>query len=99
MKPRVAPTGRSRKISVSVTADDLRVLSARANRLHGGNLSAVIHDIAATLRREEAADRVLRALGGDEVSGAEMEAIRDEVRAPEGGKRLPKSGGARTTVA
>ncbi len=46
---------RSRKISVSVTAEDLRVLIARARRDYGNNVSAVIHDLVETLRREEAA--------------------------------------------
>jgi hypothetical protein len=73
----------SRKISVSISTADLRVLSARARRLHRGNLSAVVHEMAASLRREEAADEVLRALGAERVTEEEMQEIRREIaRAP-----------------
>jgi hypothetical protein len=71
----------SRKISISVSEDDLRVLHARAKRVHAGNVSAVIHDMVATLRREEAIDELLEVLGGDRVSNEEIQAIRDEVAA------------------
>jgi hypothetical protein len=70
---------RSRKISVSVSEDDLRVLRARAKRLYRGNLSAVVHEMAAAVRREEAADELLKMLGGDRITEEEMQAIRDEV--------------------
>lgn len=72
---------RSRKISVSVSEDDLRVLRARAKRLHRGNLSAVVHEMAAAVKREEAADELLKMLGGDRITEGELQAIRDEVAA------------------
>jgi hypothetical protein len=70
---------RSRKISVSVSRDDLAVLAARAKRLHRGNLSAVVHEMVAALRRQEAADRLLEMLGGDRVTEADIDAIRKEM--------------------
>lgn len=78
---------RSRKISVSVSEDDLRVLRARAKRLYRGNLSAVVHEMAAAVRREEAADELLKMLGGERVTEEEMQAIRDEVSAARAGIR------------
>jgi hypothetical protein len=72
---------RSRKISVSVSEEDLAVLSARAARVHRGNLSAVVHEMAAAVRREEAADELLEMLGGERVTEEEMQRVRDEVAA------------------
>jgi hypothetical protein len=70
---------RSRKISVSVSTADLKVLSARARRLHRGNLSAVVHELVAALQREEAAEEVLAILGGDRITEEEMQAIGQEI--------------------
>lgn len=69
----------SRKISISVSQEDLATLSARAKRVHGGNVSAVVHELIAALRREEAADDLLGILGGDRITEKEMQAVRDEV--------------------
>jgi len=71
----------SRKISVSVSKDDLEVLSARAKRLHHGNISAVVHEMIATVRRQEAMDELLDTLGGDRVTEEEMQKLRDEIAA------------------
>jgi macrodomain Ter protein organizer (MatP/YcbG family) len=71
----------TRKVSISVSSDDLRTLSARAKRLHGGNVSAVVHEMVDALRRLEAADQVLAMLGGDRVSEQDMQKVRDEVAA------------------
>ncbi|MBK9001190.1 MAG: hypothetical protein IPM35_36170 [Myxococcales bacterium] len=78
----------ARKISISVSEEDLRVLSRRARRAHGGNVSAVIHELTATLRRQEAADRLLDLLGGESVTQSEMDAIRAEISGP--GRRRRK---------
>jgi len=72
----------SRKISVSVSEDDLEIISARAKRLHRGNVSAVVHEMVATLRREEAAEEVLQMVGGERITENEMQAIREELAAP-----------------
>ena len=69
----------SKKISVSVSAEDLVVLAARAKRVHGGNISAVLHDLVDTLRREQAADEVLEMLGGAPVTPAQMQDVRNEL--------------------
>jgi hypothetical protein len=46
--------GVTRKVSLSVHEDDLRILKERAERVHGGNVSAVFADLIARIRREEA---------------------------------------------
>jgi hypothetical protein len=80
----------SRKISVSVSEDDLKVLSARAKRLHRGNISATVHEMVATLKREEAADEVLGMLGGDQVTEEEMQAVRDEIATAGAARQKPR---------
>lgn len=69
------------KISISVSAEDLKVLQKEAKRTHAGNVSAVIHELLAALRRREAAERVSKKLGGDKVTEAEKQSIRDEIAA------------------
>lgn len=69
----------SRKISVSVSEDDLAVLTARARRFHRDNISAVIHEMVATLRREEAMDDLLAALGGDALTDEDLAGLRREL--------------------
>lgn len=46
--------GVTRKVSLSVHVDDLRILKERAKRLHRGNVSAVFAELIASLRRQEA---------------------------------------------
>ncbi len=77
---------RTRKVSISISADDLRILSARAKEMHGGNLSAVVHDLAATLRREMAMDEVLDALDGKRLEAGTLDEIRAEL-APKARRR------------
>jgi len=82
---------RSRKISVSVSEDDLKVLTARAKRMHRGNLSAVVHDMVVALKREEALDELLGMLGGDRVTEEEMQKLRNEIAAAPPGPRKRRS--------
>jgi hypothetical protein len=82
---------RSRKISVSVSAEDLAVLSARAKRMHRGNLSAVVHDMVVTLKREQALDELLGVLGADRVTEAEKQRLREEIAAAKPGPRKRRS--------
>jgi hypothetical protein len=72
---------RSRKISISVSEDDLKVLSRQADRLYRGNVSALVHDMIVALKRERAVDELLDFLGGDRVTEREVQAVRDEVAA------------------
>ena len=71
-KRRKEPTG---KVSVTVTADDLVLLRARAKRLHQGNLSAAVADGVSRLREEEATHRLLERLEAPPLSDARFAAI------------------------
>jgi hypothetical protein len=70
---------RSRKISISVSTEDLRILSRQAKRLHRGNVSALVHDMIAALKRGQAADDLLELLGGETVGERDIQAVRNEV--------------------
>lgn len=56
------------------------MLRARAERVHGGNLSAAIADAAAKLRREEAAHRLLGRLGAPPLDEERATAVEAELR-------------------
>src|SRR5687767_9349147 len=71
----------SRKISISVSEQDLEILTLRAARMHGGNISAVIHEMVASLKRQEAAEELLTVLGGERVTEEALQSLRDEVAA------------------
>lgn len=71
----------TKKISVSVTAEDLLLLSTRARRDHRGNVSAVLHDLVETLRREQALDVLLAERGGHRVTDDDVRRLRDEILA------------------
>ena len=58
------------KVSVTVTAADLKLLRARAKRLHRGNLSAAVADGVSRLREEEATHRLLDRLDAPPLSDA-----------------------------
>ena len=68
------------KVSVTVTADDLKLLRARAKRLYRGNLSAAVADGVSRLREEEATHRLLHRLGTLPLSDARYAAIVAEWR-------------------
>ena len=66
---------RTEKISVSVTKEDLAKLQRRAKRLYGGNVSAVIHEMAEQAEKQEAIDKLWVSLGKPTVSEKEKRAI------------------------
>jgi hypothetical protein len=68
------------KVSVTVTAEDLKLLRARAKRLHRGNLSAAVADGVSRLREEEATHRLLERLDASPLSDARYEEIVGEWR-------------------
>ncbi len=66
-----------------MSEEDLGYLTARAERLHGGNLSAVVHELVEWEKRNDAADKFLATYGKDVIiTEADMQAIRDEWAAP-----------------
>jgi hypothetical protein len=58
-----ARAGVTRKVSLSVHEDDLKMLKERAKRVHGGNVSAVFGDLIARIRREEALQKAFEWYG------------------------------------
>ena len=56
--------GTTKKISISLDADILTALKKRARRLHEGNLSAVIAELAADAALLEGMQALLDSLGG-----------------------------------
>lgn len=77
------------KVSVTVTHDDLKLLRARAKRLHHGNLSAAVADGVSRLREEEATHRLLDRLGAPPLSDDRFAEILAEWRGAERSPRKP----------
>ena len=55
-------TGRTKNVSLSLDAEILKMLRARADSTHAGNLSAAIAEAAEVLHRQAALDAVLQEL-------------------------------------
>ncbi len=66
---------RAVKVSVSVAQEDLIILRRRAKRLYGGNISAVIHEMAQKTKKQEAMDRLIASLGGPTLTDEARRAI------------------------
>lgn len=60
--PAARRTGRTKNVSISLDADVLAILRARANATRRGNLSAAIAEAAEVLHRQAARDAVMAKL-------------------------------------
>jgi hypothetical protein len=69
---------KAEKLSVSIDKDELAWARAHA-RATGRSMSAVMTEALRERRRTEAMDRLLQALGADEIGAADMSAIRAEI--------------------
>jgi hypothetical protein len=79
--------GGTEKISISIGTSDLASLQRRAKRLYGGNVSAVIAELAADAALLEGMHELVGALGGPLLTDREREALdREWARPP----RAPK---------
>ena len=65
-------------VSITIDKEKLRLLRKRAKRLHGGNLSAVIDEATAHLRRLEAMGDYLEHVGAPELTDEQFEETRAE---------------------
>lgn len=74
--------GTTQKVSVSLQRDLLKTLQRRAKRLYGGNLSAVLTEVAEAAARLEAQDDLIHHFGWGPLSDAERTAIDTEWYAP-----------------
>ncbi|HYQ00914.1 MAG TPA: hypothetical protein VER96_19730 [Polyangiaceae bacterium] len=72
MKKRAGVTA---KISISLSRSELASLKKRAKRLYGGNVSAVISELAADAALLEGMHELVGWLGGPSLTDAERETI------------------------
>jgi hypothetical protein len=79
MKKRQRRTGATETFSVSVDPETKRALRALADSAFGGNLSALVTDLAEEARRRLAAGKYLRRHGVAEVTAKEGDAIQAEI--------------------
>jgi len=79
--------GATQKVSVSLSHSDLSALKRRAKRLHGGNLSAVISELAADARLLEGMQDLVDHLGGPSLSDADRAAVDAELSGRPGPQR------------
>jgi hypothetical protein len=68
------------KISISLPRDDLRALKKRAKRLYGGNVSAVIAELAADAKLLEGMNDLVNWLGGPSLTDDGRKSIDRELR-------------------
>ena len=72
-------TGATETFSVSVDPETKRALRALADSAFGGNLSALVTDLAEDARRRMAAGKYLRRHGFAEFTGKEADAIQSQI--------------------
>ena len=72
--------GVTEKISISLDRDDLKALKKRAKRLHGGNVSAVIAELAADARLLEGMNDLVDWLGGPSLTDDDRKRLDREMR-------------------
>jgi hypothetical protein len=90
---RAVRAGRTDKISVSLDRKDLAAIRARARRLYGGNLSAVVAEGIRRVREEEGREALVAWLGeAGQATPEERDAIRAEWGVVEKRRRAKKSG-------
>jgi hypothetical protein len=90
---RAVRAGRTDKISVSLDRKDLAAIRARARRLYGGNLSAVVAEGLRRVREEEGREALVAWLGdAGQATPEERDAIRAEWSLPPKRRRAKQSG-------
>ena len=81
-RKRTHRAGSTEKVSISLNRSDLTTLRKRAQRLYGGNLSAVITEGVRRIREEEGREGVVAWLGdAAAATPKERERIRNEWQA------------------
>lgn len=75
-----APMGGTKKVTISLRAADLDVMTRLAARRHGGNLSGAFAEVIEHATRLEAMDRVLEELPRPSPEG--LRRLEDELAAP-----------------
>jgi len=72
--------GVTEKISISINREDLKALKKRAKRLHDGNVSAVIAELAADAKLLEGMNDLVDWLGGPSLTDEDRTSIDGEQR-------------------
>lgn len=72
--------GVTEKLSISLRSEDAKALKRRARRLYGGNLSAVIAELAADVRLLEGMNELVHWLGGPSLTDDDRKQIDLELR-------------------
>jgi hypothetical protein len=85
-----ARAGITEKISISLSRQDLASLKKRAKRLHGGNVSAVIAELAADAALLEGMHELVTWLGGPSLTDQERATMDREWAPPHAGGRRAK---------
>ncbi|MBS2011861.1 MAG: hypothetical protein JST00_03145 [Deltaproteobacteria bacterium] len=67
--------GATEKVSISIPRSDLAALRRRARRVHDGNLSAVIAELAADAALLEAMHELVHELGGSSLTELDRAAL------------------------
>ena len=88
----------TRKVTISLDADELEWIAGRARRLNAGNLSAAFVDGLHALRRREALEDFLRMSKAPKLTPDEVAVVLAEVRGS-GGASKPARRRSRTSTA
>lgn len=89
--------GVTEKISISVRSSDLASLRKRAKRLYGGNVSAVIAELAADAALLEGMHELVGELGGPSLTDEDRSRL-DEAWAPSTSPKPPRRRKAKTGI-
>ncbi|MBX3187618.1 MAG: hypothetical protein KF819_11410 [Labilithrix sp.] len=81
--------GVTEKISISLDKRDAAALRKRAKRLHGGNLSAVVAELAADARLLEGMHELVGWLGGPSLTDDDRRALDREWRGDDRSSKKP----------
>jgi hypothetical protein len=76
---RRSPAAETSTFSVSIDKETKKALKARADRLYGGNMSALIAHLGREAERAEALDRLLARAGGSTLTAAKRREIDTEL--------------------
>lgn len=91
MKKKQRRTGATETFSVSVDPETKRALRALADSAFGGNLSALVTDLAEEARRRMAAGKYLRRHGVADVTAKEGDAIAAQIDREISAPRKPRA--------
>ena len=84
-------SGASQTFGISVTPATKKALKAAARRRHGGNVSALIEELAEGLKRQEAFERLWKWYGGPELTDKDRRSLDAEIIGKKSNRRRNKA--------